>query len=91
MVAIFMDDDNGYLRWIATNPGGSVLNCDRKPHARYLKLHRAICRTVTGTPANGERWTALYAKLCSPSVQALQTLANEWVGGQLSSCGLCNP
>ena len=38
MVAIFMDDDNGYLRWIAANPGGFVLNCDRKPHARYLKL-----------------------------------------------------
>jgi len=91
MVAIFIDDDNGYLQWITANPEAFVVNCARKPGPTYLKLHRATCRTVTGTPANGQRWTTLYAKVCSASVQALRTLANEWVGGQLSPCRRCNP
>lgn len=91
MVAIFIDDDNGYLQWIAANPEGFVVNCARKPGPTYLKLHRATCRTVTGTPANGQRWTTLYAKVCSPTIGELQGWASQQVGGQLSDCGLCNP
>lgn len=91
MVEMFIDKDDDYLQWLATNPGGFVVNCDRKPHTRYLKLHRATCRTVTGTPANGQRWTTLYAKVCSPSIKELERWVNQQVGGQLRPCGLCNP
>jgi hypothetical protein len=43
---IFKDDEGGYLRWVALNPGGFVLNCERRPSARHLVLHRAICDTI---------------------------------------------
>jgi hypothetical protein len=81
MVEMFIDDDNGYLQWITANPAGFVVNCNREPHPRYLKLHRATCRTVTGTPANGQRWTTLYAKICSLAVEELQRWAYQQVNG----------
>lgn len=91
MVVMFIDDDRGYLQWVVANPTGFVVNCDVKPRPGYLKLHRTACRTVTGTPANGQRWTDLYAKVCSLAVRDLQTWANRQVGGRLNPCRRCNP
>jgi hypothetical protein len=54
----FIDDDGSYTDWIARNPEGFVLNTYREPTPRYLKLHRATCRTINGHPARGVRWTA---------------------------------
>ena len=34
----FVDNDAGYLDWIAQNPDGFVLNTYRKPTPGYLKL-----------------------------------------------------
>ncbi len=91
MIEEFVDDDVAYLQWVANNPEGFVVNCDRQPRAGYLKLHRATCYTIIGNPARGERWTTLYRKVCSLSRQELEKWSNKNVGGLLSSCELCNP
>ena len=91
VVQIFVDNDSNYLQWVTANPGGFLVNCDREPHPRYLRVHRATCRTVTGTPPNGRRWTTLYAKVCSPTIEELQRWASQQVGGQLTKCGTCKP
>jgi len=38
----FVNDD-GYLRWLAQNPDGFVVNSNRVPVSSYLILHRASC------------------------------------------------
>jgi len=91
MIQIFRDDDEGYLEWVTSHPGGFVVNCDREPYPRYLKLHRATCRTITGTPVNGRRWTAVYVKVCSTSFGELQILTRHQPRGQPTNCRLCNP
>jgi hypothetical protein len=47
----FVDDDAGYLAWLAGHPADFVINTGRSPSAAYLMLHRASCRTISGTPA----------------------------------------
>jgi len=37
----FVNDD-GYLRWLAQNPNGFVVNSNRVPVSSYLILHRAF-------------------------------------------------
>ncbi len=39
----FVDDDPGYLDWLARHPDGFVVNTGRTPTAAYLMLHRAGC------------------------------------------------
>ncbi len=91
VVSLFMDDDAGYLTWIRTNPGGSVVNCSREPGAAYLKLHRATCHTISGEPARGSTWTKDYIKVCAPVVVELAKWAKAKTGGQLQPCGTCHP
>ena len=48
----FVNDD-GYLRWLAQNPDGFVVNSNRVPVSSYLILHRASCNLVnTSSPIN---------------------------------------
>ena len=56
-VAVFLDDEGGYLEWLPRHPDGFVTNAARRPRADYLILHRASCHTISGTPARGSRWT----------------------------------
>ena len=91
MMQKFIDDDRGYLHWLNANPMGFVVNCERKPRASYLILHRATCGTIRGVPARGKRWTADYIKVCSLSKAELESWARREVGGEVSPCRLCNP
>jgi hypothetical protein len=86
----FLDDDTGFIRWVAGNPAGLVVNCYRRPSPAYLKLHRATCPTVTGSPTNGSTWMGSYSKVCSASRQALDTWARR-LGGTLNPCRRCAP
>jgi hypothetical protein len=86
-----VDDDSGYLRWIADHPDGFVVNTFRKPNPSYLILHRSTCGTITGTPARGKRWTTGdFAKICSTDRVDLARWAREH-NGELHPCGLCHP
>ena len=43
----FIDDDEGYFAWIASNPDGLVLNVRRCADLGYVVLHRAICHSIS--------------------------------------------
>ena len=60
----FVDDDDGYEEWLAGHPTGFVLNVERSPRAANIMLHRAVCYTISGSPARGTQWTRDYIKLC---------------------------
>ena len=82
----FEDNDRGYLYWTSQNVRGYVVNCNRNPTPGYLMLHWADCRTINGTQSP---WTTRdYAKVCSPSLPALEDWAGG-IGGVLQRCEKC--
>jgi hypothetical protein len=94
-VQTFLNDDLGYQRWLEAHPDLYVLNAERTPRPSYLMprpsylmLHRATCRTISGTPARGTQWTADYIKVCGPRGD-LEAFARHDVGGEARACGLC--
>lgn len=88
----FIDDDAGYLVWIAAHPGGYVLNHERKPSGRYLVLHRATCYTTAPRDAGDPRtWTIAYAKTCAASTADLDAWAATIAAARPKRCGVCRP
>jgi hypothetical protein len=87
-VQTFVDDDLGYQRWLEMHPDLYVLNAERPPRPSYLVLHRATCRTISGTPTRGIQWTADYIKVCGPRAD-LEAFARHDVGGAARACGFC--
>jgi hypothetical protein len=83
----FVDDDRGYLDWLAYHPDSFVINTGRTPSATYRMLHRAGCGTINGRPARGTTFTAEYAKVCGER-RELEQFARQ-LGGQAQPCGLC--
>lgn len=88
---VFDHDDGAYLRWLATNPNGFVVNCGRPAQASYIVLHRAGCGSINGTPARGSTWTVAYRKVCAPSRNELDAWAHREAGASPSACALCHP
>jgi hypothetical protein len=88
IVPRFCDNDTGYEEWLAANPDQFVLNTERNPTPKYLVLHRATCRTISGTPSRGTRWTDQYIKFCGTR-QELEAFARTQVGGTAWPCKLC--
>lgn len=90
-VTPFMNDDQGYLRWLDAHPGGFVLNCDKTPKKTYLVLHRATCGHLS--TAERSNWTTgNYIKICSDSIAAIQAWVSSRVdGGVLDPCSVCKP
>jgi hypothetical protein len=87
----FVDDDDGYTLWVRSNRDGVVVNCEKSLNPNSLMLHRADCRTITGTPTFGKTWTGDYIKVCSTDRRELHRWAREEVGGRLRPCGICDP
>jgi hypothetical protein len=87
-VQCFRDNDEGYLTWLNDHPDDFVLNAGRRPRPTYLRLHRATCRTITGAPARGRRWTADYVKVCGGRDELTAWAANE-ARGEAQSCPIC--
>jgi hypothetical protein len=83
----FVDDDPGYLDWVARHPDGFVINTGRTPTVSYLMLHRARCGSITGRPARGTTFTGDYAKVCGGR-EELEAFAQQ-LGGHSQPCGLC--
>jgi len=83
----FMDDDKGYVAWLAEHPHGFVLNCERPPRPSYLMLHRATCGTISGTP--GRNWTVIYQKVCADTFKEIDAWTRPM--GSPSGCGSCEP
>jgi len=88
-VESFVDNDTGYLQWLAAHPDGFVMNAARNPTPAYLVLHRTSCHTISGIPARGSRWTTGdYIKICGRR-RELEEFARRKVDGEAGTCGLC--
>jgi hypothetical protein len=83
----FMDDDKGYIAWLADHPEGCVLNCGRPPQPSYLMLHKATCGTISGKP--GRRWTVAYQKVCAETFKEIEAWTRPI--GSPSGCRFCKP
>jgi hypothetical protein len=90
-VSRFQDDDDGYLNWLREHPGGLVVNCERQPRASYLKLHRATCAFISGTPSNGRSWTGPYIKVCALDALNLAAWTQRGTGATPQACAVCRP
>lgn len=88
----FVDDDAGYVGWIAAHPDGYVLNHQRKPSGRYLVLHRATCYTMGPRDAGDSRtWTTAYPKTCAASTADLDSWAVSNTAARPKRCAVCRP
>jgi len=85
----FIDDDAGYIRWLAAHPDGFVLNTERIPKPGYLVLHRASCPKISRLQRGATRWTRDYIKFCGRRTE-LEALARQEVGGEPRCCGVCD-
>jgi hypothetical protein len=94
-VELFQDDEAGYLGWLAQHPRGWLVDSRRSPARAGVRLHRASCWTMSGTPAKGTTWKAgswtggTQSKTCSSSVAALRSWASATLQQDLTTCGHC--
>lgn len=91
----FDGNDEGYLRWIAKNPTGFVLNVRRVPSSEYIVLHRASCQNIsTNNRKLGAYTERFYRKWCAESVEQLRDAARHEgrPDGSFSKyCSMCRP
>ncbi len=85
----FVDNDAGYVAWLARHRGGFVLNTFPHVSSSYLVLHRAACRMVNRPLAAGRHWTHQYGKACSDDRSELAIWALRETGKGISACGSC--
>jgi len=89
-IRVFVDDDEGYLRWLKSSSSAYVVNSYRKPSADYLILHRTRCGSISSEKRTN--WTTTgFIKICGDSKEELKRWALKEVGGALRSCGFCRP
>lgn len=86
----FVNDDEGYLRWLEEHPHGFVVNSQRTPASHYLILHRASCKHIN-SPGRANWTTTGYIETCSTEPVALAGWARLATGGNLTPCGACKP
>lgn len=91
MVTSFDNDDVGYLTWVGHHPEGFVTNRNANPNPDYVTVHRANCRTISGTPASGKAWTTLYKKVCGDTLTELESWAMREVNTESQRYGFCHP
>lgn len=91
----FVDDDAGYLAWVAAHPSAFVLNVRRSLDPSYVVLHRSWCGAIsTGRRRAGAYTARGYRKLCVETAAELRraAVAEGRQDGSFSLvCGLCKP
>lgn len=87
----FRDDDAGYLDWLASNPSGFVINIARNHSMAAARLHRATCRTISGTNPRNGAWTGPYVKVCAEQLYMVDEWAANVVKTPIPPCGICQP
>lgn len=88
----FRHDDQGYLKWIAQNSEGYVLNLGVPPNRNYLMLHKATCgdiRNPSSLRGPAQFTGGKYAKLCALNHEAITNWVKENVPGTISFTHLC--
>ena len=87
----FRDEDAAYLKWTSQHRGGYTINIQRTLNPSNARLHRADCRTVSGSnPRNGP-WTSHYIKVCANDIAELDAWATAHGLGAIGRCAVCHP
>ena len=60
-------NDAEFEAWPGAHPDGFVVNCNRNPTARYLRLHRATCPTIRSDQRQNYVGRH-YSKICADRV-----------------------
>ena len=87
MIEEFRDDDDGYLDWVAANPGGHVINIQRSLNPSDARVHRACCGLVTGNHTSGRTWTGQHIKVCAVDLRELDAWATDHGGVERRAVG----
>ena len=94
----FIDDEAGYLRWLANHPNGYVVNTLRAVSPDYMVLHRATCPAISEYAGRGKAGGFTergYAKACADTLDDLRdwVRAHERPDGTFTSeaCPRCKP
>jgi hypothetical protein len=87
----FRDDDTAYVNWCTKHEGGYVINIQRTLHPSDARLHRADCRSISGTNARRGPWTSAYIKVCADEVADLDAWAVAHNFGAIRRCSMCHP
>ena len=95
MLRVFLDDDPGYLDWLAAYPDGFVLNMYRNPTPDYLVLHRPECEPIslyTQWRLPGGFTERQYRKVCGETRAALAGWVAQqgWPGAAWSEGCYCH-
>ena len=86
-IAVFKDDDSGFVSWLDDHASGYFINSERNPKPNYLVMHRPSCPHFDRRP--GVRWTKDYIKICCCSRDDLEEWAAGTVGGVATLCSKC--
>lgn len=85
MVERFDNDEDGYLSWAEANPLGYILNVGKADHKpRYPMVHavrHAVWTSKRDTYSRGD-----YIKVCSGSLEELESWAQSNYGRRLAHC-----
>lgn len=87
----FLDDDPGYLAWVAEHGDGFVVNADRTLSPNSLVLHRAACSCIGGPARSGRARTANHRKVCSSDLEVLVDWCRHDIGNDPGCCHRCRP
>lgn len=94
MTVITPPTDEEYFQWIKDNPVGFALNIHRLRDSDYAMLHQHSCSTITeyqpGVKA-GAFTERDYSKICSESVEGIETWLTKKHKTLSTECQLCNP
>lgn len=96
MPLIFVNDEEGYQKWLADHPSGHVVNARRNLTSSYMVLHTARCRSISrysGFAPEGAFTERAYLKICSDDLGELRNwLKNhDRPDGSFSKiCSLCH-
>jgi hypothetical protein len=81
----FKGNNHDYRQWIASHPGGFVVNVD-DADSSGTRLHRVECSFVQGPIAQDLDVTGTFWKACSTNREGLR---GYWSGGK--PCAFCKP
>jgi hypothetical protein len=85
----FINNDDGYLAWVHSNPTGFVANVDQPQYVKqYPMVHRASHKAVT-TSKRGNYTTARYYKVCSTDLAVLEAWSKATFNKKLTYCKSC--
>jgi 5-methylcytosine-specific restriction protein A len=93
--AVFQNNEQQYLHWLAQHPNGHVLDARAAPSGDYLVLHTAKCKTIRLSSADSDPACFTgngYIKICAVDIEELHDWAGELGINDLSKkCSLCHP